>query len=50
MSKTLSVADAQAANIKLVEGEKGAQAVHDLVTAYAQTAVQVVLTLNSWRS
>jgi len=34
MSKTLSIADAQAANIKLVEGDKGAQAVHDLVTAY----------------
>jgi large subunit ribosomal protein L4 len=34
MSKTLSIADAQAANIKLVEGNKGAQAVHDLVTAY----------------
>ena len=34
MSKTLSIADAQAANINIVEGEKGAQAVHDLVTAY----------------
>lgn len=34
MSKTLSIADAQAANIKLVEAGKGTQAVHDLVTAY----------------
>lgn len=34
MSKTLSLADAKAANIQLTEGDKGAQAVHDLVTAY----------------
>lgn len=34
MSKTLSIADAQAANIKLTEGNKGDQAVHDLIVAY----------------
>jgi len=34
MSKTLSIADAKAANITIVEGEKGNQAVHDLVVAY----------------
>jgi len=37
MSKTLSIADAKAANIQVVsseEGTKGNQAVHDLVTAY----------------
>ena len=34
MSKTLSIKDAQAANIQVVEGPKGDQAVHDLVTAY----------------
>ncbi len=34
MSKTLSIEAAKAANIQLVEGDKGAQAVHDLVTAY----------------
>jgi len=34
MSKTLSIADAKAANIKLTVGDKGGQAVHDLVIAY----------------
>lgn len=34
MSNTLSIKDAEKANIKLVEGSKGEQAVHDLVTAY----------------
>lgn len=34
MSKILSIKDAEKANIKLVEGDKGGQAVHDLVTAY----------------
>lgn len=34
MSKILSIKDAEKANIKLVEGAKGGQAVHDLVTAY----------------
>ncbi len=34
MSKTLSIKDAQAANITVVEGHKGDQAVHDLITAY----------------
>lgn len=32
--KTLSIADAKAANIQVVEGHKGDQAVHDLITAY----------------
>ncbi len=31
MSKTLSIADAKAANIQVVEGHKGDQAVHDLI-------------------
>lgn len=34
MSKTLSIAYAQAANIQVIEGHKGDQAVHDLITAY----------------
>ena len=34
MSKTLSIADAKAANIQVIEGHKGDQAVHDLITAY----------------
>lgn len=33
-AKTLTAAEATAANINLVEGHKGTQAVHDLVTAY----------------
>jgi large subunit ribosomal protein L4 len=33
-AKTLTAADATAANINLVEGHKGTQAVHDLITAY----------------
>lgn len=33
-AKTLTAADANAANINLVEGHKGTQAVHDLITAY----------------
>lgn len=32
--KTLSIEDAKAANIQVIEGHKGDQAVHDLVTAY----------------
>ena len=32
--KTLSIQDAKAANIQVIEGHKGDQAVHDLVTAY----------------
>ncbi|GAA5497102.1 LSU ribosomal protein L4P [Rubritalea squalenifaciens DSM 18772] len=32
--KLLSISDAKAANITVVEGDKGAQAVHDLITAY----------------
>lgn len=34
MSKTLSLQDAKAANIQVIEGHKGDQAVHDLITAY----------------
>ena len=34
MSKTLTIKDAQAANINVIEGHKGDQAVHDLITAY----------------
>lgn len=34
MSKTLSIKDAQDANINVIEGHKGDQAVHDLITAY----------------
>lgn len=33
-AKTFTADDAKAANIQLVEGQKGSQAVHDLVTAY----------------
>ncbi len=33
-AKTFTVEDAKAASILLTEGDKGAQAVHDLVTAY----------------
>ncbi|MFC4993348.1 50S ribosomal protein L4 [Rubritalea tangerina] len=33
-AKTLTAADATSANINLVEGHKGTQAVHDLITAY----------------
>jgi len=32
--KTLSLQDAQTANIQVIDGHKGDQAVHDLVTAY----------------
>ena len=34
MSKTLSIQDAVAANIQVIDGHKGDQAVHDLITAY----------------
>ena len=34
MSKTLSIQDALAQNIQVIEGHKGDQAVHDLITAY----------------
>lgn len=34
MSKTLSIKDAEAANIQVVQGHKGDQAVHDLIVAY----------------
>ena len=35
MSKTLNLADAKAANLNVIEeGDKGAQAVHDLIVAY----------------
>ena len=34
MSKTLSIQDAQTANIQVIDGHKGDQAVHDLITAY----------------
>ena len=34
MSKTLSIQDAQDANIQVIDGHKGDQAVHDLITAY----------------
>lgn len=33
-AKTLSAADAQAANIQLLDEERGGQAVHDLIVAY----------------
>lgn len=33
-AKLLSLADAQSANLTLVQGHKGKQAIHDLITAY----------------
>jgi len=39
-AKSLTVEDAQAANLVLVGPEKGRQAVHDLVTAGAHPALR----------